>query len=70
MELLAILLLLATLLIGVPFALGSTRRADPQQRAGIVASESITATVPESVEPVPIRPLRRACSCKTAGCTL
>jgi hypothetical protein len=70
MELLAILLLLVPLLIGVPFALGSTRRVDSQQRAGIVASESIITSAPESVEPVPIRPLRRACGCRTAGCTL
>jgi hypothetical protein len=70
MELLAILLLLVPLLIGVPFALGSTRRTDPPQRAGIVAGESIITAAPESVEPVPIRPLRHACGCNTAGCTL
>ena len=69
MELLAILLLVP-LLIRVPFALGSTLRADPQQRAGIGAIEFIVTTASESVEPIPIRPLRRACGSNAAGCTL
>ena len=72
MDLLAILLV--PLMIGVAFSLGSTRRLvrriGPQQRDGIVASEPSITTAPEKEESIPIRHLRHACGCNTAGCEL